>query len=78
MSKHHVTNKHHRKPQSRGGDDSARNISVVNQVHHQAWHVLFANMHPDFIATIINQIWLDPDYEFIVRQRKGDNHVPDA
>jgi len=63
------TSKHHRKPQSQGGDDSERNISVVNQGKHEAWHRLFSNLHPEIIAIIINQVYLDPDYEFIVRER---------
>lgn len=63
-------NKHHRKPKSRGGGNSDRNISVVSIAQHQAWHTMFANMEPWDIAERINQVWLDPGYRFIVERRE--------
>jgi len=58
--------KHHRKPKSLDGDRSAHNISVVSEGLHNAWHLLFANDSPEIIAARINNIWIDPEYKFIV------------
>ncbi|MFA5996878.1 MAG: hypothetical protein WC791_00105 [Candidatus Paceibacterota bacterium] len=57
---------HHRKPRSREGKSIPQNISKVPIKKHRAWHVLFRNHTPDVIAKIINKIWLDPDFEFVV------------
>ncbi len=115
------TTKHHRKPESLGGDCSPRNISSVPRYQHEAWHLLFDSlpaeqmfvkflffldifgvntMMPEFqtrhakawvrtkksrikkqqawiylfgdldveeIVKIINTVWIDPDYKFIIR-----------
>jgi hypothetical protein len=65
MSKKH-NHKHHRKPRSLGGDNSSRNRSIVDRDKHNAWHLLFKNHPPERIALIINNVWLDPDYIFVV------------
>jgi hypothetical protein len=62
--------RHHRKPKSRGGKNDKRNISIVNDRKHEAWHLLFSNHTPHMIAEIINKVWLDPNFEFTVRRRK--------
>lgn len=62
--------KHHRRPKSLGGTDSAQNCSWVQPSQHKAWHRLFDNCPPDSIAHIINAIWLDPSYELVVRRRR--------
>ncbi|MDY0218819.1 MAG: hypothetical protein RBR14_05680 [Candidatus Cloacimonas acidaminovorans] len=67
--KYEPRDKHHRKPRSRGGNESKRNISSVPKHYHRAWHQLFNNASPECIAEMINTIWLDPDYEFIARRR---------
>lgn len=65
------TTRHHRKPQSEGVNDDPTNISHVPIKKHQAWHTLFRDFKPEKIASIINQIWLDPDYKFFAyRKRK--------
>ena len=61
---------HHRKPRSRGGTDHPSNLVKVYKNEHQAWHLLFANYSPETVARIINEIWLDPDYELVVYQRR--------
>ena len=61
--KHHDT-RHHRKPTSLLGKTEQRNISVVPKNKHEAWHLLFSNNSPEEIASIINRVWLDPDYHF--------------
>lgn len=68
MKKYHST-RHHRRPRSKLGQDIERNISLVPQNHHEAWHTLFFNADPEEIAQIINRIWLDPDYEFLCRKK---------
>ncbi len=61
--------KHHRKPRSLGGTDDQSNLSLVSKVLHQAWHLLFGNKNPFQIARIINRVWLDPKYKFVVCER---------
>ncbi len=63
-------NKHHRKCLSNGGSDMSFNISNVSIVKHRAWHTLFANCTPQEICKIINNIWLDTDYEFLCRRKE--------
>jgi hypothetical protein len=69
MSKKKHDHKHHRKPRSLGGDNSPRNISIVNRDKHSAWHLLFKNYPPEQIAFIINNVWCDKDYTFYVIRR---------
>ena len=68
MNKHDL-NVHHRKPRSLGGTDKRENLSTVYVNEHVAWHKLFGNNDVTTIARIINTVWLDPDYEFVVRRR---------
>jgi hypothetical protein len=70
MHKHHAT-RHHRRCTSRGGSSDDRNISYVPQNQHQAYHLLFQNMEPPEIASVLNRVWIDPDWEFVAR-RKGE------
>lgn len=60
---------HHRKPRSIGGNGEPRNISRIPAKKHEAWHLLFANFHPERIAEEINKHYLDPDYQVIVVRR---------
>ena len=62
---------HHRKCRSNGGDNSPKNLSLVEAKKHMSWHNLFNNAEPDVIADIINHVWLDPDWELIA-QKKSD------
>jgi hypothetical protein len=57
---------HHRKPRSLGGTNANRNMAHVPSVKHEAWHLLFSNYNPYQIAMIINNTWLDSDYELVV------------
>jgi len=67
MSRHGTT-KHHRKPKSKGGNGKPKNISYVCAEQHKAWHRLFGNMTPHEIADVINQVWIDQDYVFLVKR----------
>lgn len=69
MSKKFHGHKHHRKPRSLGGGNDKENISVVCRDKHDAWHRLFKNHPPERIALIINNVWLDPEFEFVVRKK---------
>jgi hypothetical protein len=42
----------------------------VRHVDHVAYHRLFGPGLPHVIADIINEIWIDPEYELVVRRRK--------
>lgn len=61
---------HHRKCRSNGGTDEVRNLSRVNMYDHQAWHRLFRNWEAERISEVINEIWLDPDWELVARRRR--------
>lgn len=63
--------KHHRKPTSIGGAKyDRRNHSYVPHIQHCAWHTLFSNHSAHTIAHIINEKYLDPDYEFVCQRRE--------
>jgi hypothetical protein len=64
-----MKNKHHRKCKSRGGSDDATNISVVTMDKHVLWHAMFGNMTPPEIANEINNVWIDPSFEFVCQRR---------
>lgn len=66
--------KHHRKPRSLGGNNNSRNISVVQDKLHEAWHLLFDNCDPEGVAHIINTYWIDPKWEMIARKRKESDN----
>ena len=61
--------KHHRLPTSRGGTNSRRNISIVREDHHNAFHLLFSNRNVWELAKLLNDIWIDPDYHLVVKRR---------
>jgi hypothetical protein len=61
---------HHRKPKSLGGTRERRNIALVPEHKHKAFNLLFTgNPTPWKIATVINETWIDPDYEVVVQRR---------
>ena len=61
---------HHRKPISIGGSrHNAYNHSWIPENKHRAWHLLFGVLQPQIIAEVINQTYLDTDYEFICVRR---------
>jgi len=65
-----VLTKHHRKCKSNGGNDDPKNISIVTEKMHQAWHTLFGNKNPEEISQVINSVWIDPAYYLECRKRK--------
>lgn len=60
---------HHRKCLSNGGTNELRNLSLVKRKFHEAYHLLFANGTPHDVAQILTDIWIDPDYELIVKKK---------
>jgi hypothetical protein len=42
---------------------------VEKQKKDQAYHLLFSNKTPYEISKILNDTWIDPDYELIVREK---------
>ena len=66
-------NWHHRRPKILNGSGklSSPNMVKVKVVKHRAWHTLFGTNTPQKIADIINETWLDNDWELIAR-RKDD------
>ena len=76
--------KHHRKPRSKGGDNSNENLVLVEHKKHRAYHLLFDNKDPKEVAQILNETWIDPTFKFIcVKRKKNGNRrnrrsVPDT
>lgn len=65
-------NWHHRKPKKLGGSG---HIDSPNMIHvpvakHRAWHTLFETRDVPSIARIINETWIDPEWELIPTKRK--------
>jgi hypothetical protein len=65
--------RHHRLPRSQGGTGHARNISIVCPQKHAAYHRLFQNYLPPQVAAILNEVWIDLDWELVAVRRK--HHV---
>jgi len=61
--------KHHRRPRSRGGGSESENISLVPVNLHVAYHILFANMLPEEIVKVLNDMWIPRDWEIVARRR---------
>lgn len=62
--------KHHRKLKSLGGSDEDRNIAMVKDKKHKAWHIVFSNKTTEQIVWELNNVWLDPDYEITLKKRR--------
>ena len=68
-------NWHHRKPKKLHGSGKLNGPNMVHVpiVQHRAWHTLFGVKTPAEIASIINETWLDPEWEMVAQKRnKGD------
>ncbi len=63
---------HHKKCRSNGGTDDESNLVRVPSHLHIAWHLLFKNWEAELIAKFINEVWIDPNFEFIVRRKVID------
>ena len=64
-----IMSTHHRIPVAQGGRGGP--TIRVTKKQHDAWHHLFdGTLSPHDIASIINAIWLDPDFYFVVRRFK--------
>lgn len=61
--------KHHKKCKSNGGGNDRKNLSFVQRKAHTHWHALFYNYEAERIAEIINQYWLDPEWELVARRK---------
>ena len=61
---------HHRKCRSNGGETSYRNCVMIPVAKHRAFHLLFDNKEADEIARILNDIYIDPDWMFVVQRRE--------
>jgi hypothetical protein len=57
--------RHHRKPRSRGGSNHPSNLVWVKKEQHVAFHRLFGNATPQEVARILNETWIDNDWQLI-------------
>jgi hypothetical protein len=62
--------KHHRRCRSNGGSNAKSNLSFVKSNQHRAYHLLFQNFQAPRIAQLLNEVWIDPDWELVARRRK--------
>lgn len=69
MTNKHAIDKHHRKCRSNGGTNDWTNLSYVVRIQHRAWHILFKNDLPQEIVNKINAMWLDPEYEIVLKKK---------
>ena len=60
------SNRHHKRPRSRGGK-GGNNVVRVDSLRHYFWHSLFGNMTGYEIMQDINRNWLDNRYKVIQR-----------
>ena len=67
---------HHKRPRSLFGTNEPNNLIYIKATHHTAWHTLFKNFGPHRIAKLINKLYLDPDYEFVVVERRNPANLP--
>lgn len=69
------TNTHHRRPKSRGGSNNSDNLATVPIRHHNAYNMLFgSNPLPHEVAKVLNETWIDPQYEITVKRRGSCKH----
>lgn len=61
---------HHRKPQCKGRDNNESNLSKVPRNKHEAYHLLFNEGDPHYIAKQLNEVWIDPAYEVVIVKRQ--------
>lgn len=65
-----VTSRHHRKMRCNGGTNDPKNMSIVPHNKHVAFHILFGDNNTQQIANVLNEIWIDPEFQLIVKPRK--------
>lgn len=68
MKKDRLTT-HHRKCKSNGGTNHPSNLSFLPHSRHAAWHYLFGNLEAPQIVELINQLYLDPNWELTVKRK---------
>ena len=61
--------RHHRKPKSFGGGNNKRNIVKIPDKFHRAYHILFGAGNVHDVAKRLNETYIDPDFELVVRRR---------
>lgn len=62
--------RHHRLAKSEGGSNLPQNISMVPKHKHRAYHLLFGVATAHIVAEILNEKWIDPEFELIAVRRK--------
>lgn len=60
---------HHRQCRSNGGKTTKENLSKVSELQHRAFHTLFLNKDTYGIAQFLNEVWIDPRFELVVKSK---------
>jgi hypothetical protein len=69
--------RHHKRCRSNGGKTTKRNVVMINDNLHRAWHLLFSNMTPPEVAHLINTTFIDPDYHMVCEVKPKLKRVKD-
>lgn len=67
---------HHKKPQCQGGKNYVngyRNTIEVPRRLHVAYHILFGTMSAQEVCKFLNEVWINPEHEFICVPRPRNN-----
>jgi len=72
-----TTNWHHRRAKTNGGLRDISNMVRVCRLKHRAYHALFGTKQAKDVAVelnrlayILNETWIDPDYELVARKKE--------
>ena len=57
--------RHHKKMRSNGGKTSSRNVILIKDNLHRAFHTVFGNMTPPEMARLLTEVYIDPDYRMV-------------
>lgn len=70
-------NWHHKKARINGGSGhyNSGNMVEVRIDHHRAFHMLFETKSVPEIARILNETWIDPEWELIARKKEKPDAV---
>ena len=57
------------------GGNNRENISTVPENKHAAYHLLFNEGRVDYIVQVLNNTWIDPEYELFFKRKEKVNEV---
>jgi len=73
----HEMSRHHRKMRSLGGKTTKRNVILIKDNLHRAFHQVFGNMTPPEMARLLTEVYIDPDYRMVAELKPKLKRVKD-